>query len=311
MYSLRTVGSQNVNGGPVLRKLKHPPPDPNGLADPLFLFEYNKAQRSQWLREQLDLSHLDQALRNQIYALVIKYWSVFDERGVFILVRNYECVIDTGNAAPIAVKKIYYGPTEIPIMRRAILALQKVGHIQQIHDGQSVFKAIFAPKPHQEHVRHINNYVWRFCVNYAPLNLVTRIIPYPIPRCNSAVFVEFGHGRWLWLFDAPSGYHQLAVKLKSQEKLAFQGPNAIKWTYTVMPFGPTNSPTTFINFIDDGNNQWKLLASLRRIVIGNKRNTRITSEVESKVILMGHPISCCHALVVRSFFIHCKMIISP
>jgi hypothetical protein len=36
-----------------------------------------------------------------------------------------------------------------------------------------------------------------------------------------------------------------------------------------------------------------------------------TSEVETKTILMGHPTSCCHAPVVRSFFIHCKMIISP
>ncbi len=26
-----------------------------------------------------------------------------------------------------------------------------------------------------------------------------------------------------------------------------------------------------------------------------------TSEVENKTILMGHPISCCHAPVVRSF----------
>ncbi len=36
-----------------------------------------------------------------------------------------------------------------------------------------------------------------------------------------------------------------------------------------------------------------------------------SSEVENKVILMGHPILCYHAPVVRSFFIHCKMIISP
>ncbi len=36
-----------------------------------------------------------------------------------------------------------------------------------------------------------------------------------------------------------------------------------------------------------------------------------SSEVESKTILMGHPILCCHALVVRSFFFHCKVIISP
>ncbi len=43
-----------------------------------------------------------------------------------------------------------------------------------------------------------------------------------------------------------------------------------------------------------------------RLLMGLK-----SSEVESKTILMGHPISCCHAPVVRSFFIHCKMIISP
>jgi hypothetical protein len=45
------------------------------------------------------------------------------------------------------------------------------------------------------------------------------------------------------------GYHQLAIALASQEKLAFQGPVAIKWTYTAMPFGPTDGPATFITFI--------------------------------------------------------------
>ncbi len=67
-------------------------------------------------------------------------------------------------------------------MRGAIAALAKVGHIQQIHDGHWLFKALLAPKPHQEHVRDIDKLVWRFCVNYIPLNSVTRIIAYPIPR---------------------------------------------------------------------------------------------------------------------------------
>jgi hypothetical protein len=119
----------NINGGLVLCKLKHSPPDPNGPADPLFLFKYNKAQHGQWLCEQLNLSHLNQVLRDRINALVIKYWSVFDERGTFVPVCNYKCVIDTGNAAPITVKKIYYGPKEILIMHQAISALQKVGHV--------------------------------------------------------------------------------------------------------------------------------------------------------------------------------------
>jgi len=55
------------------------------------------------------------------------------------------------------------------------------------------------------------------------------------------------------MFYAPMGYHQLAVVLASRDKLAFQGVDAIKWKYTVMPFGPTNGPATFINFIYDIN----------------------------------------------------------
>jgi hypothetical protein len=130
-------------------------------------------------------------------------------------------------------------------------------------------------KPHQEHVHGIKDFAWRFCINYVPLNSITRIIAYPIPRCDSAVFTEFGNGQFLWLFDAPLGYHQLAVELASQEKLAFQGPDAIKWTYTVMPFGPTNGPATFINFIYDVDSQWKALAMSVGITIDDNTNTRI------------------------------------
>jgi hypothetical protein len=160
-------------------------------------------------------------------------------------------LIDTGDSPPIAVKQILYGPKETPIMRKAIAALEKARQIHQITDGRWLFKALLAPKPHQEHVRNINNFVWRFCVNYIPLNSVTQIIAYPIPRCESAINEEFGMGVLYWLFDARMGYHQLAVAPASQEKLAFQGPDAIKWTYRVMPFGPTNGPATFTNFIHD------------------------------------------------------------
>jgi len=264
----------NIDGGTVLRKLRHPAP-PLDEVDPSFDFTFDESLHSECLRLQLNLSHLDDALQVRIYALVKKYWSVFDNRGVWVPVRNYECVIDTGDAPPIAVKNIRYGPKELPIMRKAIAGLEQVGHIRQIHDGRWLFKCVLAPKPHQEHVRDINEFVWRFCVNYQPLNSVTRIITYPIPRCDSAVFVEFGNGKFLWLFDAPSGYHQLDVKRASQEKLAFQGPDAIKWTYTVMPFGPTNGHTTFISMIYDLDSQWKALATSVGITVGDETDTRI------------------------------------
>ena len=125
-------------------------------------------------------------------------------------------------------------------MRKAIAGLEQVGHIRQIHDGRWLFKCVLAAKPHQEHIRDINEFVWRFCVNYQPLNSVTRIIAYPIPRCDSAVFVEFGNGQFLWLFDAPSGYHQLAVERASQEKLAFQGPDLSGLTPSCLLGQPTD-----------------------------------------------------------------------
>jgi hypothetical protein len=152
---------------------------------------------------------------------------VFNERGTFVPVQHYQCIIDTGSAAPIAVKQIRYGQQEIPIMEQSIAALKKMGQICQIHDGQWLFKALLAPKPHQEYIRDIKDFVWCFCVNYIPLNQVTHLIAYPIPHCDNAVENTF-KGFWMWLYDAIMGYHQLAVAPESQEKLAFQGPNAIK-----------------------------------------------------------------------------------
>jgi hypothetical protein len=264
----------NIEGGPILWKLKHPPP-PLGVADPLFSFPFNESIHGRRLCKDLIFLHLDEAIQTAVYALIIKYWSVFHDRGVFVLVCNYKCVIDTGNTPPIAVKKIMFGPNKLPITHKAIAALEKVGHIRQIMDGRWLFKAVLMPKPHQEHVRHITDFVWRFCVNYVPLNAVTRIITYQIPRCDLAVSEEFGTGQWMWLYDGPSGYHQLADAAASQEKLAFQGPDAIKWTFTVMPFGRTSGPAMFVNVIFDVDSQWKSLARTAGITIGKETNTRI------------------------------------
>ncbi len=223
----------------------------------------------------LNLSHLEPHVRDRVYDLVKKYWPVFDANGVFVPVKKYKCIIDTGDSPPIATKKILYGPKETPIMRKAIAALEKVGQIHQITDGRWLFKALLAPKLHQEHVRNIDNFVWRFCVNYIPLNSITQIIAYPIPRCDSAINKEFGLGVLYWLFDAPMGYHQLAIALASQEKLAFQGPDAIKWIYRIMPFGSTNGPATLIQFIHDVDSQWKALAVKSGLVIDEDTNTKI------------------------------------
>ena len=77
------------------------------------------------------------------------------------------------------------------------------------------------------------------------------------------------------MFDLPMGFHQLAVALASQDKLAFHRVDGIKWAYTVMPFGPTNGPATFITFIHDLDSVWKEHAHSNSIPIDDDTNTKI------------------------------------
>ncbi len=67
----------------------------------------------------------------------------------------------------------------------------------------------------------------------------------------------------------------LSLTLASQEKLAFQRSNNIKWIYTVMTFGPTNGPATFITFIQDIDSQWKAMAQQKGLIIDDDTNTKI------------------------------------
>ena len=96
----------DVDGGPILHKLRHPAPALDGDTDPAFHAPFVPAKHEDQMCKDLDLSHLDPNLQEKIYAIIKKYWSVFNEKGVFVPVKNYECVIDTGTARPISVKKI-------------------------------------------------------------------------------------------------------------------------------------------------------------------------------------------------------------
>ncbi len=262
-----------IDGGTILWRTKFPTP-PLNENNPTFNFAYSEELHGEKLRSDLDVLHPPPKHATALLNLIKEYWCVFNDRGTFMPVQHYQCVIDTGNASLIAIKKILYGPREIPIMRKSIATLKKVGQIRQIHDGQWLFKALLAPKLHQEQVCNIEDFVWRFCVNYIPLNQVTHQIAYPIPHCDTAAETDFG-GSYIWLFDAHMSYHQILVSKETQKKLAFQGPDAIKWTYTVMPFRPMNGPATFITMIHDLDSVWKLLAKDSSIKVDEAVDTSI------------------------------------
>jgi hypothetical protein len=119
---------------------------------PKFHFPFDEAKHGEKLRKELKTDHLPANVQKKLINRIKKYWTIFDERGLFVPVRDYECVIDTGLARPISVSNINYGPRKTPIMQKCIAALEKLGQIEQTHSGQWLFKALLAPKPHQEHV---------------------------------------------------------------------------------------------------------------------------------------------------------------
>lgn len=193
---------------------------------------------------------LEPGVRQELVSIIQDNWDCFVAEGVNRPVRGFEFHIDTGGAHPVACKPPHYGIHEGKIMQKSI---DDLIHNSWIRDcsGPWLSKAVLAPKPHQEHVTDIADFVWRFCVNYRPLNAVTKPYDYPIPRCDDAL-EDFGDSKGRLYFisvDAKSGYHQISVDEESQEKLAFMGPDNVKYCYTVMPFGPKNAPSVYTAMI--------------------------------------------------------------
>ena len=133
------------------------------------------------------------------------------------------------------------------------MAFYKKNQIVPDDDSLWLAKPVLAPKPHQEDItdRMIDEFLWRFCVSYIQLNSITKVIPYPIPRCDDAIQMRIGKAAFKILMDAFSGYHQIEMAAASSSKTAFAGPGGRKYRYTVMPFGLVNGPVIFVVMIHD------------------------------------------------------------
>jgi hypothetical protein len=130
----------SLDGGPMLRKRRHPAPAFDDI-DPAFNFAFDEALHGAQFQEEFTPSPLLSDEENkELEELIKRYWCVFDHRGLFVPVKDYECHINTGTARPIAVKGINYGPYETPIMRKCIAKLEQLGHISQISEGPGCLK---------------------------------------------------------------------------------------------------------------------------------------------------------------------------
>ncbi|PKA50168.1 RNA-directed DNA polymerase like [Apostasia shenzhenica] len=89
---------------------------------------------------------------------------------------------------------------------------------------------------------------WRMCEDFRTLNQACLKDTYPLPRTDTMVDRPFGYEIMSFL-DAFSGYHQIRMTKKNEEKTVFI-TNFGTYCYNVMPFGLKNAGTTYQRMID-------------------------------------------------------------
>jgi hypothetical protein len=79
-----------MDGGPILRELCHPQPDLEVPVDPSYYLPFVAKKHEALMHKDMDLSHLNPTLQEKIYTIIREHWSVFNKKGVFVPVKNYD-----------------------------------------------------------------------------------------------------------------------------------------------------------------------------------------------------------------------------
>ena len=170
--------------------------------------------------------------------------------------------IDTGDAPPWRTGSNRYSPLQALAIRLFVEQGVRDGVIKKSTSPWG-FRALAVPKGGAklprltaEQIQSLptidrlpDGIVVRICVDYRPLNKLTKKHAYPLPNVNEEIHIAAGYNFYN-LVDLRDGFWQIPMHPSSAEKTAFVTPHG-QYQFNVMPFGLTNAPATFQKLIDE------------------------------------------------------------
>lgn len=90
---------------------------------------------------------------------------------------------------------------------------------------------------------------WRMCIDYRALNKILVKNIYPLPRIDD-LLDHLKDSKFFTKLDLKSRYHQIPIDSLDVWKISFKNKEGLfEWLVTL--FGLTNSPATFMRYMDD------------------------------------------------------------
>ena len=177
--------------------------------------------------------------RQQMYHVLVEYVDLFAERpNDFGRTSKIKHTINTGDAQPLRQQARRLPPYQREEARRLLSDMLSKDVIQRSSSPWASPVVLVGKKDGSI----------RFCIDYRKVNSITRKDAYPLPRMDDTLDT-LTRSQWFSTLDLISGYWQVEIEKKDQEKTAFCTSDGL-FEFKVMPFGLCNAPATFQRLMD-------------------------------------------------------------
>jgi hypothetical protein len=170
-------------------------------------------------------------------------WCLADIPGIPRELAEHELKIFP-NAKPIKQSMRRYNPEKARSMGEEINRLLEAKFIREIKEATWLSPPVMVEKKDTK--------IYRICIDFTALNKHCPKDYFPLPQIDQIIDSTAGCERLSFL-NAYSGYNQIRLKVKDEDKIAFITLHRV-YCYMIMPFGLKNAEATY---------QWCMQACLK------------------------------------------------